>query len=344
MSELEIRAATPGDRERWNDFLHGAPGANHYQRFEWLLLNEHSLGHEPFGLVAEIAGSLVGVLPLSRVRTRIFGDILTSMPFVNFGGPAPQTGDVAERLLDEAKVLSESLGCDYLEVRAFTAYPSFMHSDRKVSMTLSLMDNPDFLFDEFSRKHRKNIRRAERNDISVRVGCAELLRPFYKILERSWRAMGTPLYQYAYFEDLFRRMPDSHWIFLAEHNGRPVAGALVGRFGSVLEGMWAAQDPACIALQSNYVLYWEMIRWACSQGLKEFHLGRSTRGSGAQEFKARWLAEPRPLFWNVSLGTQREVPELNPDNPRFRLAMAVWRRLPLPILRHLGPPVARGIP
>lgn len=344
MTSMKVRQATPSDRTPWNEFLEETAGGNHYQRFEWMELNRRFLGLTPAGLLAEEGDRIRGLLPLSRIQSRLFGNLLVSMPFVNFGGAVPSAGPVTDHLLQEARRLSESEGCDYLEIRAFEAYEGFLHSDRKVSMTLELPESDEIMWESFSRKHRKNIRRALKNGVQVSVGGAELVSGFYQVMERNWRSLGTPLYQKAYFEGLFEAMPDSHRIFLGRHEGKPVAATLVGHFGPVLEGMWAAQDPRTQSLQSNYVMYWEMIRWACARGLKRFHLGRSTRGSGAAEFKARWNAKAEPLYWNVALGTRKEMPQLNPDNPKFHLAMATWRRLPLPILRIVGPLIARSLP
>ena len=48
----------------------------------------------------------------------------------------------------------------------------------------------------------------------------------------------------------------------------------------------------------------------------------------------------------VPLGLERrqEMPRLNVDNPRYRLAMSAWRKLPLPITQLVGPMIARSIP
>jgi hypothetical protein len=34
---------------------------------------------------------------------------------------------------------------------------------------------------------------------------------------------------------------------------------------------------------------------------------------------------------------------LNPLNPKFRLMVAAWKRLPLPIATRLGPLIVKGI-
>ena len=117
-----------------------------------------------------------------------------------------------------------------------------------------------------------------------------------------------------------------------------------GHFRGTVEGMWSGMDPAGRDLQPNYVLFWEMIKDACERGFSRFHLGRSTEDSGAARFKAKWNAEPERLFWNYHLVRSKEIPALNPDNPKFALAIRTWRRLPMGVTRILGPPLARLLP
>jgi serine/alanine adding enzyme len=38
------------------------------------------------------------------------------------------------------------------------------------------------------------------------------------------------------------------------------------------------------------------------------------------------------------------MPQLNVDNPKYRLAISAWRKMPLWATRLVGPPVARLIP
>jgi hypothetical protein len=75
-----------------------------------------------------------------------------------------------------------------------------------------------------------------------------------------------------------------------------------------------------------------------------FHLGRSTAGSGSEWFKSRWNAEAQQLYWYFHMPDGGAMPELNVDNPKYKLAIAAWRRLPLWLVRKLGPPIARCIP
>jgi len=108
--------------------------------------------------------------------------------------------------------------------------------------------------------------------------------------------------------------------------------------------MWAGTNATGQELNANYVLYWEMIKDSCERGYRRFHLGRSTAGSGAEQFKKKWNAEPTQLYWYFHRPDGNQKPVVNVDNPKFRLAIAAWRKLPLWATRVLGPPLARVIP
>ena len=320
------------------------PRANFYQRFEWADVNRGSLGHRTHFLLAERGDEIVGVLPLVRVRSRIFGDVMSSMPFVNFGGPAGVDDAVESALVVAAVAHADAVRCDYLQLRSTRAFEGFEVSTDKVSMTVTLDADPEAVMKGFTTKHRTNIRRAQKNELTVRAGGAELMDDFYHTLSLSWQRLGTPLYRRSYFDDIVRRFAGDVRIFVAYHAGAPVATAFNGEFRGTVEGMWAGVAPLGQELQPNYVLYWEMIRDACERGLHHFHLGRSTKDSGAMHFKERWSAQPQQLYWNYHLVRAKQIPQLNPDNPKYAKAIQLWQRLPLGVLRVIGPPLARLIP
>jgi hypothetical protein len=43
------------------------------------------------------------------------------------------------------------------------------------------------------------------------------------------------------------------------------------------------------------------------------------------------------------LAEGQEIPDRSPLNPKYRLFIAAWRKLPLPVSRVLGPPIAKGL-
>lgn len=342
---LTVRPARALDAERWNGFLDRAPQSNFYQLYEWERVNREALGHSTHFLLAEDGDDRVqGVIPLVRIRSRLFGDMLVSMPFVNYGGPAADDAEIESLLVREASRLAEELGTDYLEIRSARPVGRLPAQTNKVSMTVPLDPDPDVVWRAFKSKHRNNIKSVQRDDVEVRSGGRELLDPFYELMAVSWRDLGTPLYGKSYFETVMDAFENRIRIFVAYKDGVPVATAFNGHFHGTVEGLWAAMDPAYRKLQANYVLYWEMIRDACERGCLAFHLGRSTVDSPAARWKERWTAEPQQLYWCYHLVGRNELPELNPDNPKFAMAIRMWRRLPIGITTLLGPPLARMLP
>jgi FemAB-related protein (PEP-CTERM system-associated) len=341
---VRIRPVGDGDAGRWNAFLVGCGRGNFYQRYEWQTTNRDVLGHDVLSLMAERDGDVVGVLPLVHVRSLLFGSILSSMPFVNLGGPAGVDTEIEDALVREACRRADGLDCHYMEVRSKRPLADLPAVSSKVSMTVPLDGGPEAAWENLSGKHRKQVRRAQEAGLEFRQGGLDLLDDFYRLMELSWRGLGTPLYRKSYFATIIERLDPDMRLTVAYHQDVPVATAFDGFFVDMVGGMWAAVDPAHRQLQPNYSLYWELIRDAAERGFRQFHLGRSTANSGAAQFKAKWNAQPEPLHWSYHLVRADDIPGLNPDNPRFLMAIRAWRRLPLAITRRAGPALARLIP
>ena len=329
----------------WDAFVESHPLGSFYHRAGWMRLNQKQFGHDCAYFAARAGGSITGVLPLVLTDSRIFGRILCSLPFVNFGGPLAADVDSQRQLILAARDLAARRRARYLELRCVepldTDMPVSLH---KLSMTLELASDPELLWGRFASKHRTNIRRVYKDGLVVKAGGRELLPEFYSVMQRSWRDLGTPLYAPDYFRAIVEEFPDQTRVFVCHRDGEPLAAAFNGYFAGTVEGMWAGTTPVGHALNANYVLYWEMIKDACERGFGRYHLGRSTAGSGAEQFKKKWNAAATQLYWYHYRPDGRPAAVVNVDNPKFRIAIAAWRKLPLWATRLIGPPLARVIP
>lgn len=342
--ELSIQECSDRDADDWNSAA-ATVGGSFYHLWQWRQINHESLGHLTINLAARRNGAIVGLLPLVHVEHKVFGRILCSMPFVNFGGPCAIDEATAEALVRAAMETANERHDDYLELRCShdlqLELPVMTH---KISMTIPLATEAETLWEGFTHSHRKNVRRAYKNDLSVVSGSLDQLDAFYDVMEEAWRSHGTPLYSREYFENVLSTLGDRARVFICLHRAHPVAAALTGYFNGAVEGLWAGSRPEARALNANYVLYWEMIRDACARGNRTFHLGRSTAQSGSEEFKARWNAQATQLYWYYFRPGGGAMPQLNVTNPKYQLAIRAWRHMPLWCTRRIGPPLARGIP
>jgi len=91
-------------------------------------------------------------------------------------------------------------------------------------------------------------------------------------------------------------------------------------------------------------MYWKALCFAGERGYRRFDFGRSTVGSGTHRFKMQWGTQDVPLYWDYWVPEGGARLELNPDNPRYRLAIWLWRKLPIAVSKVIGPPLARCLP
>jgi serine/alanine adding enzyme len=106
------------ERVAWDAFVESAHGATSYHRFGWKGVISKSFGHRCYYLAAvDDRGEWQGVLPLVHMRSKVFGNFMVSVPFVNYGGPICANEMAAQLLLNEAERLQHSIGATHVELR-----------------------------------------------------------------------------------------------------------------------------------------------------------------------------------------------------------------------------------
>ena len=342
---MQIIRCDPSHDPKWNEFVHDSPRASFYHRVEWRGINESCFGHQTAYLAALDGERVVGVLPMVRVKSLLFGNVACSMPFVNYGGPCGETDAIEQQLLEAAAKVADEWGVDYLEIRSQRHHGDrYPCSEHKVSMTIALDRDPEVVLGRLKREQRAEIRRAEKRGFVTKFG-PELIDDFYAVLSDSWRELGTPIFAVSYLRSVLAAFPGATRVCVVyDAQGKPAAGAFDGIHNGTVEGMWLGMRSEYRKQLVGYVLYWDLIKHACEIGCTSFHLGRSTKDSGAEQFKKKWNAETLQLYWQYVLRTRTEIPSLNPTNPKYQFAIRAWQKLPVPVTKVLGPFIAKSIP
>lgn len=341
MSDVQRFTGSAGE---WDAFVAGARGGTHFHRHGWLGIAERVHGHEAFAFcVRDASGALAGVLPLVRVRTPLFGHYLVSMPYVNYGGPLGQ--DAAVRALGaHVSTMAADEGAKLLELRSLEPLPLDLEvSHRKITVVLDLVPGkPDAVFNAFKAKLRSQIRRPQKEGVTVRFG-PDQVGPFYDVFARHMRDLGTPVQPRSLFEAIAATFPGDAWFGCAWLGDRAVAAGCALRWGTTIEMTWASALSEFNALSPNMAVYWAFIERAASEGLGSFNFGRCTPGSGTHRFKQQWGSRDVPLYWyQRSRGEAAKTP--SPDDAAWSWGPRLWKKLPLPVAGLLGPRIVRGIP
>jgi len=79
----------------------------------WLKVLENTYGYDMSRLVVRRNDSIMGALPVARLKSRVFGDRYVSLPFSDYAGPLTDSEAVLTSLLDYADKQMDST--EYLE-------------------------------------------------------------------------------------------------------------------------------------------------------------------------------------------------------------------------------------
>jgi FemAB-related protein (PEP-CTERM system-associated) len=343
-STLRVEKLSEADAPAWDRFvsshIHGSP----FHLTAWKRTIEESYPYRPFYLLAA-DDCIRGVLPLFFVANRAVGKALISSPFAVYGGILADSPEVRDRLYEEVRRLGRELGVDYIELR--NAFPEQCagkpNVDRYVTFGQALQPGEEALIESLPKKTRNMVRKALKTPFEARYGVRDSDR-FDAIMARNMRRLGTPTFPRKYYDRLlanFGEMADIREVWL---DGRLMAASLNFYFRGEMHTYHAAADTRFNQLGPNTFMYFDHLRWAGDAGFRLFDFGRSKRGTGVFEFKRHWNTEMRPLPYEIVLINRKELPNFSPANPKFQLAIRVWRKLPLWLTRVLGPRLIKLFP
>ncbi len=341
--DVVVRELGRESPDRWNGFVESCPQATFFHQASWTAAAERTFNHRAYFLYAEGAGRIRGVLPLLHVKSRLFGNSLISTGFGVYGGPATDAPSVAQLLDMHAVRLAESLDVDYLEYRSIARIRPTWACKEGIYATFQrpIDPDPDENLRAIPRKQRAVVRKSLLTGLSASLD--DDVDSFYRLYSESVRNLGTPVFARTYFCDLKQRFGKRCEILIVREGNAPISGLMTFYFRDMVLPLYAGGTPAARRLGAFDFMYWNVLRRAGESGYRTFDFGRSKVGTGAFDFKKNWGFKPHPLSYEYWLRKGRKVPNVSPLNPKYRLFVAAWKRLPLPVANLIGPAIARNL-
>ncbi|MHB1200795.1 MAG: FemAB family XrtA/PEP-CTERM system-associated protein [Polaromonas sp.] len=345
-SLLTVKRLLPQDvaaAKRWDDFVLACPEATFFHRAGWQKIVHEVFRHDTYFLYAEADGLIRGVLPLGHVNSWLFGNSLTSLPFAVYGGVAAVSAQAAEALELEAQKIANRLGVAHLELRnvnpRHTDWPT---QDRYVTFRKEILSSEEANLLAIPRKQRAMVRKGIKNGLISEIDNDP--DRFFALYADNVLRHGTPAMPKRYFKALLDEFgPDCEVLTVIASDGRPLSSVLSFYFRNEVLPYYAGDFEPARELAANDFKYWEVMRRACTRGLKIFDYGRSKRGTGPYAFKKNWGFEPTPLHYEYRLYKRDAIPQNNPSNAKYKLLIAAWRHLPIGLANWLGPFFVRNL-
>ena len=314
----------------------------------WLNFVHKTYDVPVYRIVSEMRSKVDGWLALVRVKHFVFGDYLTTAPFASHGGLGYASVPSRDVLLEKARSLGKELGVQHVNVRFISEEvpPPDRWVQHPVYATylVDLASDPQGLMSAYSSDHRNHIRKSQRKGFTIRFGHLDLLDDAYEALARSMHELGSPYHDKDYLRTMAESLDEALEFAVLYGSRGELAGA----------GVFLFQEETATNLHANILrrfradyageyLYWSALeRYGC-KGFRIFDLGRSLIGSGNEAFKMKWRPRKVPLAYWYSLSRGSRLPELNQKNPKFQLAIRVWKQLPSFAVRLLGPVLIKGL-
>ncbi len=344
---MTIRVADVADaaeRARIDAYVAAHPQAELFHRPQWSLGVEQGCRQRAHYLLTETGGRLTGCLPLTEMRSPLFGNALVSAGFGTGGGAIADDEATAARLVAAGWEIGEGRGCRSMELRGgpvpegWTAQAGIYAGFAK-----PLPQGDETILRAMKRRHR-SIRRAREFDLEIRTGSGEADRAMhYAVYGEMVRNLGSPVFPRTLFAAMLDLFGEDADIVTVLKDGRPLASALNFYFRGAVMPYWGGGTAAARDYSAIEMMYYQVMCHASRRGCTIFDFGRSKLGTGTYSYKENWGFEPRPLVYAVRTADGAGARSVNPLDPRYRLQVALWKKLPLPLANRIGPHIARGL-
>ena len=331
------RVVIDREKEMFDEFVSRHPKGHILQTWEWGQVKAFT-GWKPLPMVLERDGQVVGAILILKRRLPIPG--LERSIFYAPRGPVIDVHDreLFAALITEVRKLARKHRAIFLKIdpdvpasdeefvrllrengfkKTVTA-EGFEGVQPTFVFRLDISPSEEELLGRMSSKTRYNIRLAVRKGVKVYpMETKEQLPVFYSILKETAERDNFLIRGYDYFSTIWDELVPQGLarFFLAEYEGKVIAGTLALKLGSKV---WYSYGASCNQhrnVMPNYLLQWSMIRWAQQEGctlydfrgvsgeLREdnplYGLYRFKKGFGGEfvEFVGEWDKVFSPFFY-----------------------------------------------
>ena len=290
---------------RWQDFLEREEHANIYHTPEMVQVFARVPGHTAHVWAAVDATGTPAAL-FTPVLITLRGGLLRGWTTraVAYGGFLAEEG---QRGMDALAALLHAYR-EQVRVPLFTEL-RHMHDpspwqdvlrasgyrwEPHLNFLLPLHEGEDALWRRLNRTARKNVRKAEREGVTVRaVERREDVAVCYDFLSQVYTRARIPLAPrelfFAAFDILVPRKMAYFW--LAYHEGHPIATRITLAYKGTLVDWYGGAASAARNLRPDDYLVWHVLRWGAAQGYHTFDFGGAGHPDthhGIRRFKAKF--------------------------------------------------------
>lgn len=166
------------------------------------------------------------------------------------------------------------------------------------TVLIDLTPAEDEILARMKQKTRYNIRLAEKKGITVREGTADDLPAFNRLMQATGRRDNFGIHDPAYYRAAHELFAPQHAaLWLAEFEGRPLAGVMVFASGHSAAYLYGASSDEERQRMPAYAAQWAAMRWAKARGCATYDMW-GIPDAGEEELEANFT-ERQDGLWPV---------------------------------------------
>jgi FemAB-related protein (PEP-CTERM system-associated) len=304
--------------------------------------------------LAEENGDICGVLPLFRIKSIITGNRLVSLPFSYNCGPIATSDEALIRLIAEAKRLVSELNCDYLELKMQKPLSEAVVQDTQVlineyyfTSVLKLANDSKENWKKLdARRTRWAINKAIRSGVTIRTETnKDDIKIFHDLKVRTRKKHGSPTPSLRFFKEIMHEFEPKGLVklWVAEYDEKVISALMFYSFKDMVIPAYIASDDSYNSYMPNNLMYWRTIEWGCANGYRCFDFGRTEPNNGGLlKFKSKWGTDN----YKIPYYYYPEKPNLmatSRGSLKVNVITGFWKRMPVPLLKLLGPSLLRHV-
>lgn len=281
----------------------------------------------------------MAVIPLMEVISFLTGKRAVSLPFTDYCEALSPHAEVSKVMFDVIVREGRQRGWNYIELRGGADFIGDGQSSAfYYRHTLDLTPGADMLFKGFRDSVRRNIRKAQQENVEVRfeVGM-DAMRKFYSLNCLTRREHGLPPQPWAFFVNLHDEIiaEGAGVVALGLFRDRPIAANVYLFSNGEAIYKYGASDKKYQRLRANNLLMWEAIRQFANDGCKRMCFGRTEpENEGLRRFKVGWGARERIInYYHYDIASDTF---LTGKRGISRAAYRLFASVPLSVSRAIG--------
>ena len=277
----------------WDDIVLNADGSTYFHTYEWAKIIEQSFPNYSIATKAFVFDDgITAILPLIQSK-RFFGfrkSYVSMVPGVygglisNDGLTPAQVDEIYNHVVIKCSNL-KVVGNPYIEQYV----PPFFHKDSMFTHVLDLENGFEKIRGNYSKGHRYNIRKAEKDGVYIKLGKSlEDYKAYYNIYQDSlkrWGDKATSRYKFNLFENIYNSKSKNIKLILALVDEKIISGALLLYCGNHIVWWHGATLSDFFKHYPANFLQNEIIKDSCENGYKYYDFNPSGGHKGVMKFK-----------------------------------------------------------